>query len=57
MARALYQAIIISFIAWKVCTSSWSVCVCVCTHIIKRLLLQYVFVARDGYFPSSRLTF
>jgi len=33
MARALYQAIIISFIAWKVCTSSWSVCVCVCERV------------------------
>ena len=59
MARALYQAIIISFIAWKVCTSFWSMYVCmyIYIYIIKRLVLQYVFVARDVYFPSSRLTF
>jgi hypothetical protein len=33
MARALYQAIIISFIAWKVCTSFWSMYVCMYIYI------------------------
>jgi len=33
MARALYQAIIISFIAWKVCTSFWSMYVYIYIYI------------------------